>query len=572
MGLEWNCIGVCRVMMPFKERTVNITTAIRTPQTIPCPEATDLDPDYHPCAKTNRRAVFLITILGSSLAFIDGSIVNVALPTLQRVFHAGASSVQLVVQSYALFSGALLLLSGALGDQFGRKKIFVLGAALFTTSSLGCAVANSLSFLIVCRTLQGIGASLLIPQSLAILSAAYPAEDRAAAIGTWSAWTSVFAALGPVAGGWLIQSLNWRWAFAINLPVAIWIFSLLPKLRESESDFSLESLRKLDLRGTLLNTLGLGAVVYSLSFASKYGWDSLQITGTFVLGLLLIVAFLVTQSRQENALMPLSLFTNQRFLSVNILTFLLYGALAVAFYLVPFFAIQIKHLDAVGTGAAFLPCIAVVFVFASRIGRMSARFGERPFLIIGAIASAVGMALFAIFARQPGYATSLLPGMVGLGVGLTIVLAPLTNVVMTSVPDGKSSLASAVNNSVSRLAGLLVLSGLILVLSHAFDHSLAHKLSSSSLPSNAKDSLYAGRSLMAAVEIPNALKGKERETAAAILADSYTDGYELVMYCCAVAALLSALPVIFWWRRSVEKAPVIEIRAVNLGQKRQQLA
>jgi MFS family permease len=204
--------------------------------------------------KTNRRAVLLITILGSSLAFMDGSIVNVALPTLQRAFHAGASSVQWVVQSYALFSAAPLLFSRALGDQFGRKKIFVLGVAFFTASSLGCAVANSLPFLIVWRSLQGVGSSLLIPQSLAILSAAYPTEDRASAIGTWSAWTSVFAAMGPVAGGWLIQSLNWRWAFAINLPVAVWIFFLLPKLRESESDFSLESLRKLDLTGTLLNT------------------------------------------------------------------------------------------------------------------------------------------------------------------------------------------------------------------------------------------------------------------------------------------------------------------------------
>ena len=334
---------------------MNNATAIRIPQAIPCPEATDLDPDYYPCAKTNRRAVLLITILGSSLAFMDGSIVNVALPTLQQAFHAGASSVQWVVQSYALFCAALLLFSGALGDQFGRKKIFVLGVAFFTASSLGCAIATSLSLLITWRSLQGIGASLLIPQSLAILSAAYSAEDRASAIGTWSAWTSVFAALGPVAGGWVIQSLNWRWVFAINLPVAVWIFTLLPRLRESESDFNLGSLRKLDLRGTLLNTLGLGAIVYSLSFASEYGWMDLRISGTFMAGLLLILAFLATQARRENPLMPLSLFKNQRFLSVNILTFLLYGALGVTFYIVPFFAIQIKHLNAVSTGAAFLP-------------------------------------------------------------------------------------------------------------------------------------------------------------------------------------------------------------------------
>jgi MFS family permease len=234
---------------------VNDANLIRSPQAIPCPEASDLDPDYHPCAKTNRRAVLLITVLGSSLAFMDGSIVNVALPVIQKVFHANASSVQWVVQSYALFSSALLLFSGALGDHFGRKTSFALGVTLFTAASLACALSNSLLSLVVSRSLQGIGASLLIPQSLAILSSAYTAEDRAAAIGTWSAWTSVFAALGPVVGGWLIQSFNWRWAFAINLPVAGWIFFLLPKLRESESDFSIEGLRKLDLRGTLLNTV-----------------------------------------------------------------------------------------------------------------------------------------------------------------------------------------------------------------------------------------------------------------------------------------------------------------------------
>ena len=325
------------------------------------------------------------------------------------------------------------------------------------------------------------------------------------------------------------------------------------------------------LRGTLLNTLGLGAVVYSLSLASEYGWNNLQISGTFVFGLLLIAAFLVTQSRRENALMPLSLFKNRRFLSVNILTFLLYGALGVTFYLVPFFAIQIKHLDAVARGCIFaIHCGDVYFCEPHRANECPLRRAAIP--DHWSCCFGGGDRAFAIFARQPGYATSLLPGTVGLGVGITIALAPLTNVVMTSAPDGKSSLASAVNNSVSRLAGLLVLSGLILVLSHAFDHSFAHKLSSSSLPSSAKERLYAGRTLMAAAEIPNTLNDKEKQTSAVVLADSYTEGYKLVMCCCAVAALLSALPVILWWRGAGEKVQVRELRTETLRQKRQQLA
>jgi EmrB/QacA subfamily drug resistance transporter len=564
--------GRLLVSAPSSRIIMNTINAIHIPQVLPCPDAGALNNGYVSCAKTNRRAILLITVLGSSLAFMDGSIVNVALPTLQKAFQTSASVVQWVIQSYALFCASLLLFAGALGDRFGRKRIFTVGITFFAVSSLGAAAADSLWLLIGWRSLQGIGAALLIPQSLAILSAAYPGDERAAAFGAWSAWTSAFSALGPVLGGWLIELLNWRWAFAINLPMAFWIVVLLPKLHESESEVSMESLRKLDFRGTILDTTGLAALVYALSLAAQIGSGERNVSWIFFLGVILIVAFLVTQARNENALMPLSLFSNPRFRAVSVLTFLYYGALGGAFYVVPFFAMQIKHLNPVATGAAFLPGIACMFLFASRIGQLSSKYGERPFLIIGSFATAIGLALFGVFAQRTGYTAALLPGMLGLGVGITIALAPLTNVVMVSVPQDKSSLASAVNNSISRLAGLVALSGLILVLSKSFDQSLLMRLRTSGLSEAVQTTLYSERALMTAMEIPSKLTPQQKNAAQDAIEDSYTSAYTLVMYCCAAGAFLSAFPVLFWWDEAHERKHSSIARTDLSRQKGQQLS
>src|SRR6201991_2713226 len=462
----------------------------KTPQTVSCLSAVASGSDYQPCQPVDRTSILIMTILGSSLAFMDGSIVNVALPAFQTTFFATASEVQWVVQSYALFCAALLLLGGALGAPLGRKKIFAIGIGLFTLASAGAALSMSLPQLVISRSVQGVGAALLIPQSLAILSAAFPGRERASAIGAWSAWTSVFAALGPVVGGLLIQASTWRWIFLLNLPLAVWIFLLLPKLRESNTELSTSSFATFDLRGTFLNTLGLGSLVYSLSFGPQLGWTNLRVVISMLAGVSMIGAFLHSQWHNEHAMMPLSLFSNRRFLAANVLTFFLYGSLGVALYIVPFFAIQIKHLSPFVTGAAFLPCIAVMFLFSSRVGQVSSELGERWFLVVGAILSACGVALFGAFSHRQGYVPSLLPGMLLLGVGITTALSPLANVVMSSVPDEETAVASAVNNGISRIAGLVVLSTATIFLSHGFDRSLLKQLRSSSLPSPMKDQIY----------------------------------------------------------------------------------
>jgi EmrB/QacA subfamily drug resistance transporter len=532
----------------------------KTPQTVPCLSAVASGSDYQPCQPGDRTSILIMTILGSSLAFMDGSVVNVALPTFQTTFYATSSEVQWVVQSYALFCAALLLLGGALGDRLGRKRIFAIGIGLFTLASAGAALSMSLPQLVLSRSVQGVGAALLIPQSLAILSAAFPGRERASAIGSWSAWTSVFAALGPVVGGWLVLVSSWRWIFLLNFPLAVWILLLLPKLRESNTEFSNLRLATFDLEGTLLNTLGLGTVVYALSFGPQLGWANLRVVISMLAGISLIGAFLRSQSHNEHAMMPLSLFSNRRFLAVNLLTFFLYGSLGVAFYIVPFFSIQVKHLSPLATGAAFLPCIAVMFLFSSKVGRLSSELGERSFLIVGAICGACGLALFGVFAHQHGYVAALLPGMLLLGVGITIALSPLANVVMSSVPDEETAVASAVNNSISRIAGLVVLSIATIFLSHGFDRSLLTQLKASSLPSQMKGQIYADHALMTAVRVPSDFGDGDERQGHQIVDQAFTNGYSAVMYAAAVGMLLAALPIMLWWRepsRELDPSPAV---------------
>ncbi len=316
-----------------------------------------------PCAPADRKWILVAIILGTALAFMDGSVVNVALPTLQSTFHATASAIQWVVQSYALFGAALLLLGGAIGDRYGRRRTFLLGVGLFASASAGCAASHSLGQLITARAIQGVGAALLIPQGLSILSASFPEEERGRAIGTWSAWASVFAAIGPVVGGWLIQVSSWRWVFLLNLPIVLVIMLLAPRIPESRAQGSVRNW----ITWATLATLSFAAIVYALSFAPQLGWRSGLIRWPLLGGVLLFALFLRSQSSRPNAMMPLSLFRVPRFLAPNLLTFLLYGALGGALYVIPFYLIQVRHYPPAAAGAVFLPLILIMFLFSARI-------------------------------------------------------------------------------------------------------------------------------------------------------------------------------------------------------------
>jgi EmrB/QacA subfamily drug resistance transporter len=496
-----------------------------------------------PCAPADRKWILVATILGSSLAFMDGTVVNVALPTLQANFAATSGSIQWVVQSYALFSAALLLLGGTIGDRYGRRRTFTSGVVLFALASIACAASVSLGQLIAARAVQGVGAALLIPQGLSILSASFPAEERGKAIGTWSAWTSVFAALGPVAGGWLMQVWSWRLIFLLNLPVAIVVVLLTPRIPESRAVREDGATLPLDRLGATLATLGFAATIYALSFAPEFGWSSPRVIWLLVTGVVLLAAFLRSQQGRANAMMPLSLFRIPRFLAANLLTFLLYGALSGALYVIPFYLIQVRHYAPAAAGAVFLPLIALMFVFSARVGALIPKIGERLLLSAGAIFSGAGFAAVALLDRQHGYLLAVLPGVLLLGVGMTLAVAPLTTAVMSSVSESEMGVASAVNNALSRLAGLVAVSLLALVLAHGFNASLGAQLERSSLPAEARAQIAANQSHLHDTSIPRNLNPEQRSEAASFLDEAFLSGFRLVMFSCAIGAWLGALAV-----------------------------
>jgi EmrB/QacA subfamily drug resistance transporter len=505
------------------------------------------------CTPSNRKWVLAATVLGSALAFMDGSVVNIALPTLQTSFRATSGQIQWVVQSYALFGSALLLFGGALGDRFGRRRCFAWGVALFTLASALCAISQSLGQLVLARSIQGVGAALLVPQGLSIISVSFPAGERGKAIGTWSAWTSVFAALGPVAGGWLIQAWSWRLIFLLNLPFALLIFLLLPKIPESKAEQ--ENAQPLDRLGVTLSILGFAAIVYALSFAPELGWRNARILCALFVGIVLLAGFLKSQIGRASAIMPLSLFRNPQFFTANLLTLLLYGALGGALYVIPFYVIQIRHYTPTEAGSVFIPLIAMMFLFSSRIGSLVPKFGAKPFLFAGPLLVGFGFIALTLLEKRSGYTTALFPGVFLLGAGMTLAVAPLTTTVMASVPPEMTGIASAVNNAISRLAALVSVSLLALLLAHGFEDRLTQKLNLANLPGSAKQAMVSNQHRLHDIPVPQGLNTQEKLEVAAILDEAFLSGFRKVMFASALATWAGALVVLFLFDNSA-KTPV----------------
>ena len=495
-----------------------------------------------PCAQPDRKWILIAIILGSAVAFMDGSVVNVALPTLQLTFHATSSAIQWVVQGYALFAAALLLFGGALGDRYGRRRAFLWGVALFALASAACAASFSLGQLIAARAVQGVGAALLVPQGLSILSASFPEQERGRAIGTWSAWTTVFAALGPVAGGWLMQAWSWRLIFLLNLPLVLVIMLLAPRIPESRALAAPP--QPLDRLGATLATLSFAALISALSFAPQFGWRNPLVSCPLLGGLVLFALFLRSQSGRPNAMMPLSLFRVRRFLAANLLTFLLYGALGGCLYIIPFYLIQVRHYPAAAAGAVFLPLILLMFLFSARVGGLVPRLGERFLLCVGALLAGAGFAAFAWLDGFPRYTLSVLPPVLILGCGMTLCVAPLTNAVMSSVSETQTGIASAVNNALSRLAGLLAVSILALVLAHGFAANLSAELAHSGFPAQACARMLANQVRLLDMPIPASLTPAQHVQAAKLLEGAFLTGFRSVMLACAISACSGGLAVL----------------------------
>lgn len=402
------------------------------------------------------RWVLLATVLGSGVAFLDGTIVNVALPRIGADLRAGFSSLQWVLDGYLLTLGSLVLVGGALGDLYGRRRIFLLGLVGFGLASAGCGLAPSTAVLVIARIVQGIAAALLVPGSLAILSSSYAEADRPRAIGAWSGLAGIAGALGPFVGGYLIDAASWRWAFLVNLPLIAVALAVagrhVPESHDPAYD-GIPALERLDLPGALTAAVGLGLLVYPLIEVHRLSGPS--IAALLAGGLLFLAAFVFVEGRRAHPMLPLSLFRSRAFSVANLITFAVYGALGGALFLV---AIQLQtelHYSALEAGAAMIPITLLLLAFSARVGRLMGRTGARPLLTAGPILAAAGLALMVRIAPGATYATGVLPGVLVFGLGLILVVAPITSTALGAVEPTRAGVASGVNNAVARVAGLL---------------------------------------------------------------------------------------------------------------------
>ena len=353
-----------------------------------------------PCAETARRWILAATILGSSMAFIDSTAVNVALPALQASLHATVVGVQWVVESYGLFLGALILVGGSLGDLFGRRLMFLVGVGIFAAASIACGFAANIEQLVLARCIQGVGAAFLVPGSLSIISACFDEKTRGQAIGTWSGFTAMTTALGPVLGGWLIEHASWRWVFFINVPLAAAVIAIsLRRIPESRN----ATARRVDWLGALVATVGLGGVVYGLIESISLGWGRPLVFVTLLVGSLFLIGFVFVEARVSSPMVPLTLFVSRSFSGANLLTLFLYAALGIFFFLFPMNLIQVQGYSTTATGAAALPLILLMFFLSRWSGGLITRYGPRAPLITGPLIAATGFALFALPGVGTGY-------------------------------------------------------------------------------------------------------------------------------------------------------------------------
>lgn len=496
-------------------------------------------------SQASGRIVLAATILGSSMAFIDGTVVNVALPALQNALHASIADVQWVVESYALLLAALLLVGGSLGDAFGRRKVYIIGVAVFSAASAWCGLARNIDMLILARSIQGLGAALLIPGSLALITASFPESARGQAIGTWSGFSAITAAIGPVIGGWLIEHSTWRWVFFLNLPLALTVILLSTRVPESRNE---NASHRLDWLGALLATLGLGGITYALIEWPARAHHDIGIVATAGLGVFALAAFVAVEHWSSAPMVSLKLFRSRNFAGANLLTLFLYASLGGLMFFFPMDLIQIQHYTATQAGAAFLPFVAIMFGLSRWAGGLVARYGSRLPLTVGPLVAACGIALFAVAPQNGSYWAAFFPAVVVMGLGMTISVAPLTTTVMNAVPDSESGLASGVNNAVSRLASLLAVAAFGAVLVTVFNHSLDQHLSQMALSPNVRAQIDAARPQLAAAHNPDPIVQRA-------ITESFLRGYRAVIW---IATGLAALSAITAWLFIESGAPSSE--------------
>jgi EmrB/QacA subfamily drug resistance transporter len=494
-----------------------------------------------PCSKRAAPWVLAAAIMGSSITFIDSTVVNVALPVLQRELGTDIVGAQWIVEAYSLMLSALILVGGSLGDLKGRKRVFSAGLLLFAIASAGCGMAQTTAQLIAARAVQGVGAALLVPGSLAIISAAFSKKDRGRAIGTWSGFTAISAGIGPVLGGWLVENASWRWIFFINLPLAAVVLAItwrhVPESRDESAG------ARVDILGAVTATLGLGGVVYGLLESTERGFRSPRVASSLAAGAVLLLLFVVIERRRgPRAMMPLALFRSPTFAGANLLTLFLYAALGGLMFFLPFNLIQVQGYSATEAGASLLPFVLTMFLLSRWAGGLVQRYGAKLPLVLGPIVASAGLMLFLLPGAGAGsYWTSFFPAVLVMSLGMAASVAPLTTTVMSAVEERHAGIASGINNAVARTAGLISIAVFGIVMTGAFARDFQARLQSLDMPAETRAALEAQTSRLAAISIPGQLQDETTRAVERAIEESFVGGFRVVILIAAALAFTSAL-------------------------------
>ena len=489
-----------------------------------------------------ERWVLAATILASSMAFIDGSALNVALPSIQTSLGATGAGLLWVVNAYLIMLAALILVGGALGDRFGRKRVFAAGIALFSAASCACGFSPSLGFLVVARLVQGLGGALMIPGSLSLIRVMVAEERRGKAIGTWSAVTTLVTIAGPLLGGFLSDQGLWRGVFLINLPLGVASLAILwTRVAERPEE---DVRRRLDAPGALLAVIALGAIAYGAIAAPERGLGDPRVYLSLAAGVLAAFAFVLVETRSPAPMLPMSIFSSRRFGGANLLTLLLYGALGAATFFISLDLIQAQSYTKTEAGMAFLPFALLLTFLSPPAGALADRIGPRPLLVAGPALSGSGFLLMAFAGLTAGpaeYWTRFLPGMILLGLGMGLTVAPLSSTVMGAVDARSAGLASGINNAAARAAGVLAIAVIGALALSIFGRELARNSRALAIDPAARSALVEEAGNFGAASVPAAIPLSSAPAAELAIKNSFSSAFRVVMLLCAALAWLSSL-------------------------------
>ena len=484
-----------------------------------------------------KRLVLLAAIMGSFVAALDATVVSVALPAIEDELAGGLAGQQWVLNGYLLALGALILIGGSLGDVFGERLVFSIGAAGFGVASLLCALAPSIEVLVAARVLQGVFGALLAPSALAVIVAAFPPDERGAAIGSWTAWSGIATVIGPFLGGWLIDAGSWRWIFALNVPFVLVTLVLVAVAIPPPEPGGVR--RRVDWTGAVLCAVGLAGPVYGLIRQPEAGWASPDVLGPILGGVAVLAAFLWHEHRTRDPMLPLGLFERRNFAVGNLQTLAMYGGLSITFFFLVLFLQQVAGYGALQAGAATLPTTLVMFALSKRFGALADRIGPRLLMGGGPLVAAAGLAWFVRMPADVDYAVDVLPGLLVFSLGLAMTVAPLTMTVLADADEHNAGIASGVNNAVARVAGLLAIAALGAVVAASFASSVDDRLGDrAALSAPAQRSVAEAADRTLARADTTGLAAGEARTVASAVADASVEAFHTGI---GIAAVLVAL-------------------------------